>query len=76
MYGFTVRIHTMQDDVLTGDFNEEGVDQQRSIKQFIEDEYDFEYSFRWPAMGILLLFVVAMRLTVALTTKTLQWQKR
>lgn len=66
----------MQEDRLTGDFDVNGVDRQRTLREFIEDEYGFEYSFRWPALGIMLLFVVAMRLTVAFTTKTLHWQKR
>ena len=67
----------LQDDVfLMGDLDAVGVDQTRSLKQYIMDEFDYEYSFRWPALAILLAFVVLMRLSVALATKTLQWQKR
>lgn len=67
-----------QEDLLTGDFSDDGdgVDQARSVKVYIKEEFGYEYSFRWPALGILLVFVIGMRLTVALATKTLHWQKR
>lgn len=58
------------------DFSVDGVDQARSMREFINEEYGYAHDFRWPALGILFLFVVGMRLTVALATKTLQWQKR
>jgi CDR ABC transporter len=66
----------LQDDILVGDFDTNGVDQGRSMRVYIEEEFGYKHSFRWPALGILLVFVVGMRLTVAFTTKTLQWQKR
>lgn len=61
---------------LSGDFNAAGIDQKRSLRQYIEEAFGYEHSFRWPSLGILLAFVVVMRLSVALATKTLQWQKR
>jgi hypothetical protein len=66
----------MQEDKLVGDYDANGVDRMRTLKQYIKDEFDYEYSFRWPALGILLGMVIFMRLMIALATKTLQFQKR
>jgi hypothetical protein len=66
----------VQEDRLVGDFDVNGIDRMRTIKQYIEDEFDIEHSFRWPALGILLAFVIVMRFGIAIATKSLQWQKR
>jgi hypothetical protein len=66
----------MQEDRLVGDFDVYGVDQMRTIKQYIKDEFGFEHSFRWPALGIELAHVIVMRFVIAIATKYLQWQKR
>ena len=49
---------------------------ERSMRILLKEEYGYVYEFRWPALAILAAFVVGLRLTVALATKTLQWQKR
>jgi hypothetical protein len=66
----------MQEDRLVGDYDANGFDRMRTLKQYIKDEFDYEYNFRWPALGILLGMVIFMRLMIALATKTLQFQKR
>jgi hypothetical protein len=69
-------VGVQDDQILVGDYDSRGIEQGRTVKQYIEDEFDYQHDFRWAAMGILFFFVLVMRTTVAITTKTLQWQKR
>jgi hypothetical protein len=47
-----------------------------TIKEYLEDVYDFDYDLRWWAMGMLVLFVLVLRFIVALATKYVHFQKR
>lgn len=47
-----------------------------TIKEYVNDVFDFEYGFRWWALLILAAFVVALRLAVVLAVKFINFQKR
>jgi CDR ABC transporter len=49
---------------------------ETTIKDYIKDAFDYDYDFRWAAIGICILHIVVLRLIVALATKYLQFQKR
>ena len=48
----------------------------RTVKQYIDDEFDYSDDMKWPAVAILFAFVIFMRLAVVTTTKFLNFQKR
>lgn len=65
----------LQNDIVQSDFNSPG-GVERTVKQYIEDEFDYTEDMKWPAVAILLGFVIFLRLAVVVTTKFLNFQKR
>lgn len=47
-----------------------------TVKGFLEDSFDFEYSFRWPCVAIAFAYVVIFRLLGAAALRFLNFQKR
>jgi len=50
--------------------------QQRTVKQYLEDQYWYYYDMRGPLVGILLGFITFVRLLSALSLYSLNWSKR
>lgn len=65
----------LQDDIVRNDYAAP-LGEERTVAQYIEDEYDYTEDMKWPAVAILIGFVFFMRLAVVLTTKFLNFQKR
>lgn len=63
----------LQESIVRNDF---ASPTPRTVKQYIEDEYDYTNDLKWPAVAILFAFVLMMRLAVVITTKYLNFQKR
>jgi hypothetical protein len=47
-----------------------------SVKQFVKDYFDYEYSFRWWCALILLGFLAAFRVGAMITLKLVNHQHR
>ena len=47
-----------------------------TVAKFIDKNFGYQYSFRWPALVISLLYVLLLRAIVTLTTKYINFQKR
>lgn len=65
----------LQDDIVRNDYAAP-LGEERTVAQYIEDEYDYTEDMKWPVVAILIGFVFFMRLAVVLTTKFLNFQKR
>lgn len=50
--------------------------EQTTIRDYMEDQYGYEYRLRWLAIGVLAAMVLIMRLTLAFALKYLNFQKR
>lgn len=47
-----------------------------TVKGFLDESFGFEYSWRWPCVGLALAYVILFRLLGAAALRFLNFQKR
>ena len=47
-----------------------------TIANYIDTTFGYQYSFRWPALVISLLYIMLLRIIIVMATKFLHFDKR
>ena len=66
----------MQDSEYIEYIDASGAAANSTIAGYIDETFGYQYSFRWPAVVISLLYVLLLRTVVVIATKYIHFQKR